>query len=90
MKKIIAMLMACLMVVGVLAACGETETPAGTTAGTNEPTDITLTVWGPRLSWARTTVAGCPSGAKSSTRLTPSGTSPLSTKSAAKATQAPM
>ena len=48
MKKIIAMLMACLMVVGVLAACGETETPAGTTAGTNEPTDITLTVWGPQ------------------------------------------
>ena len=47
MKKIIAMLMACLMVVGVLAACGETETPAGTTAGTNEPIDITLTVWGP-------------------------------------------
>ena len=47
MKKIIALLMACMMVVGVLAACGETETPAGTTAGTNEPIDITLTVWGP-------------------------------------------
>ena len=50
MKKIIAMLMACLMVVGVMAACGgnTTTTPAGTTAGTNEPTDITLTVWGPQ------------------------------------------
>ena len=53
MKKIIAMLMACLMVVGVLAACGETtNTPAGTTApateGTNEPIDVSLTVWGPQ------------------------------------------
>ena len=49
MKKIIAMLMACLMVVGVLAACGETtNTPAGTTAGTNEPVDVSLTVWGPQ------------------------------------------
>ena len=41
MKKIIAMLLACLMVVGILAACGETKAPAATT------TDITLTVWGP-------------------------------------------
>ena len=43
MKKIIAMLVACLMVVGMLAACGETQTPAQTTG----PVDITLTVWGP-------------------------------------------
>ena len=55
MKKIIAMLMACLMIVGVLAACGETAAPAGTNAqtgnateGSAEPTDITLTVWGPQ------------------------------------------
>ena len=55
MKKIIAMLMACLMIVGVLAACGETTAPAGTNAqtgnateGSTEPTDITLTVWGPQ------------------------------------------
>ena len=55
MKKIIAMLMACLMIVGVLAACGETNAPAGTNAqpgnateGSTEPTDITLTVWGPQ------------------------------------------
>ena len=49
MKKIIALLMACLMVVGVLAACGETtNTPTTTAASNNEPTDITLTVWGPQ------------------------------------------
>ena len=44
MKKIIAMLVACLMVVGMLAACGETQTPSTENKG---PVDITLTVWGP-------------------------------------------
>ena len=50
MKKLIALLMACLMVVGLFAACA----PAGnnSTTGTEgnkpaEPTEITLTVWGP-------------------------------------------
>ena len=50
MKKIIAMLLACLMVVGVMAACAPAaqETPGTTTTGNAEPQDITLTVWGPQ------------------------------------------
>ncbi len=59
MKKIIAMLLACLMVVGMFAACGSSNEPAGTTtapvgnetpetqAPVAEVQDITLKVWGP-------------------------------------------
>lgn len=61
MKKIIALLLACMMVLG-LAACGTTEPatttgavggnnesqPAGTDAGTTEAEAISLTVWGPQ------------------------------------------
>ena len=54
MKKIIALLLACMMVLG-LAACGGTEatttTAAGnqtTGAGTGEPEAISLKVWGPQ------------------------------------------
>ena len=56
MKKIIALLLACMMVLG-LAACGGTETTtttgaAGgnqtTGAGTAEPEAISLKVWGPQ------------------------------------------
>ena len=42
MKKFIAMLLACMMVVGLFAACSDT-----TTTENNGPVDITLTVWGP-------------------------------------------
>ena len=58
MKKIIALLLACVMVLGLFAACGGKDTPdttAGkdtpdvpdTTAGNVEPEKITLKVWGP-------------------------------------------
>ena len=43
MKKIIALLLACTMVVGLFAACS----PSNNTPTTPEVTDITLTVWGP-------------------------------------------
>ena len=45
MKKIIAMLLACVMVLGLAACGGSTEAtePAG-----NEVTDVTLKVWGPQ------------------------------------------
>lgn len=42
MKKFIAMLLACMMVVGLFAACSETPSTEN-----NGPVDITLTVWGP-------------------------------------------
>ena len=47
MKKIIALLLACMMIVGLFAGCNSagTEAPADTTAA--QPIDITLTVWGP-------------------------------------------
>ena len=57
MKKIISLLLACLMVAGLFAGCGSspsTETtaaPTGTTAAPTEAVeveDITLTVWGPQ------------------------------------------
>ena len=63
MKKIIALLLACMMVVGLFAACGEGKTtptnapaqnndatkPAATEAQAEaEPEEITLTVWGPQ------------------------------------------
>ena len=60
MKKILAMLLACVMIVGLFAGCGSKET-ADTTAAAEKPTetnapeetkaeaeDITLTVWGPQ------------------------------------------
>ena len=49
MKKIIAMLLACVMVLG-LAACGASSTEETTPAGneTAEVTDVTLKVWGPQ------------------------------------------
>ena len=50
MKKIFAMLLACVMVLGLFAACGNApETTGGETGGneTTGPVDITLTVWGP-------------------------------------------
>ena len=54
MKKIIAMLVACLMVVGMLAACGETQTQnPSTPSGNKGPVDITLTVWGPSEDQAK-------------------------------------
>jgi len=43
MKKIIAMLLACMMIVGLFAACA----PAAQNNGTTEAEKITLTVWGP-------------------------------------------
>ena len=63
MKKIIALLLACVMVLGLFAACG--ETPAGNeggnettgnvegnettgNSGETEVTDVTLKVWGPQ------------------------------------------
>ena len=53
MKKIIALLLACVMIVGLLAGCGakkpstdNNETKPGAPADT-KPVDITLTVWGP-------------------------------------------
>lgn len=60
MKKIIAMLLACIMVVGLLAACGgepapstknptkAPEVPGDETTAAPEAKDITLKVWGPQ------------------------------------------
>lgn len=56
MKKIIALLLACMMVVGLLAGCAggnadkatEAAKPAGTEAPAASVEDITLTVWGPQ------------------------------------------
>ena len=56
MKKIIALLLACVMVLGLFAACGESGTPDatnGATAGNNggenaEVTEVTLKVWAPQ------------------------------------------
>ena len=55
MKKIIAMLLACVMVLGLFAACGGTTEPTEPQAGnetqapdTTEVTDVTLKVWGPQ------------------------------------------
>lgn len=59
MKKIIAMLLACVMVIGLFAACGSSEKPAENKPAETKPAaekpaeqaaevkDITLTVWGP-------------------------------------------
>ena len=46
MKKIVALLLACMMIVGLFAACGNETTNNGGNAPA-EVTDITLTVWGP-------------------------------------------
>ena len=46
MKKIVALLLACMMIVGLFAACGGETTNNGGNAPA-EVTDITLTVWGP-------------------------------------------
>ena len=53
MKKIIAMLLACVMVLGLFAACGGTDTPDATDPQVNndttpEVTDVTLKVWAPQ------------------------------------------
>lgn len=54
MKKIIALLLACMMVIGLFAACGTSgnnseSTPAGDeTGGKVEAQDIALKVWGPQ------------------------------------------
>ena len=53
MKKIIAMLLACVMVLGLFAACGGTDTPDTTEPQVNndttpEVTDVTLKVWAPQ------------------------------------------
>ena len=52
MKKIIALLLACMMVVGLFAACGAEKTPDAPAPEADkdpvvEVTDVTLTVWGP-------------------------------------------
>ena len=47
MKKIIAMLLACVMVLG-LAACGGAGTEATEPQADNTPTAVTLKVWGPQ------------------------------------------
>ena len=47
MKKIIAMLLACVMVLGLFAACGASDT-TDPNAGNDEVTAITLKVWGPQ------------------------------------------
>ena len=46
MKKIVALLLACMMIVGLFAACGNETANNGGNAPA-EVTDITLTVWGP-------------------------------------------
>ena len=54
MKKIIALLLSCMMVTGLFSACGgskSTETAANN-AGEGEVEDITLTVWGPQADQA--------------------------------------
>ena len=57
MKKIIALLLAAMMVVGMFAACGNTNAPAETEApaaqeteapAQAEVTEITLKVWAPQ------------------------------------------
>ena len=59
MKKIIALLLACMMIVGMFAACGETNVPDETKGQTGETqaqggsetpevTAVTLKVWGPQ------------------------------------------
>ena len=47
MKKIIALALACMMVIGLFAGCNSTEQPKNTTANNAAPEKITLTVWGP-------------------------------------------
>ena len=50
MKKIIALLLACMMVVGLFAGCQSTEQPKDTVNKETEnkaPEKVTLTVWGP-------------------------------------------
>ena len=44
MKKLFALLLTAALVLG-LAACGNTNAPAGDDAGTDEPTTVTLKVW---------------------------------------------
>ena len=53
MKKIIAMLLACMMVIGMFAACAPAGTNNNTTTAPStkpseaKPEEITLKVWGP-------------------------------------------
>ena len=55
MKKILAMLLACMMIAGLFAGCAQQGTEnIGTNIGTNNaPVDITLTVWGPSEDQAK-------------------------------------
>ena len=47
MKKIIALLLACMMIVGLFAACAKKPVDDGSEPSAEKPIDITLTVWGP-------------------------------------------
>ena len=47
MKKIIALLLACMMIVGLFAACAKKPVDDGSKPSAEKPIDITLTVWGP-------------------------------------------